>query len=409
MKKLNLLLLFIVLLSFNVFSQIKTYTYEKYGIINKYTGKSVLTVNEKLILRKTGELKFLIQVFDPNLKEKPVFTFSVEYKGYSDLNKNHVYLGDCVQEGIQVENCMILSPNKLDVFLKGAGRSKEDDAFDKELSFLAIMVNKDKDYYHFFPIKNENVVTSNSKFDSNKISDKEKREVLEIPHLNKEKEQEQKKVNNIEEIKKILSELNIEEKISQIKIEIEEHYKSILKDKMINISAKDMVGLRNLSKTLSLTGEFMLYVNQNKDIEIIKKITNCVDDDHSFSISDDKSNFFNREALSLKDKCTDEYKINGHTYYKLNNDIFTDDYKIDKKITLEIRILRVNFKKGKFKYYTNGDRVPEIVENWCASNITTNGSYFINTIIIDGELTCNILNLDYKTRVYLSGYLKQVY
>lgn len=62
MKKFNLLLLFVVLLSFNVFSQIKTYTYEKYGIINKYTGKSVLTVNEKLILRKTGELKFLIQV-----------------------------------------------------------------------------------------------------------------------------------------------------------------------------------------------------------------------------------------------------------------------------------------------------------------------------------------------------------
>lgn len=410
MKKL-LALLLIIFLGLNVFSQIKTYTYESYGIINKHTNNTVLTVPEKLVIRKSGELKFFIQCFDPNLKGKPVFTFSVEYKGYSDLNKNYVYVGECVQEGINMENCMILSPNKLDIFLKGVGRTKEDEGFDKRLSFLAIIVNKDKDFYHFFPIKN--IIDSNSKLDINKIPDKEKREVLEISHLNKEKEQEQNKINNIEKIKEVLSEVNIEQKVSQIKTEIENHYKSLLKDKMTNISARDLLALKDYTTTISLSGEFILHIDKNKEIEIIKKVVNCTDANYSFNISDDESSFINREALQQKDIYADEYKIGEYTYYTLNNDIFTDNYKINKNLSLEIKTIGVNFKNGKFKYYTNESIsfanekvIPKIVENWCAENIKTNGLYFINSIMIDDELTCRILNLDRQTKEYLKQRFK---
>lgn len=423
MKKLNLLL-FIVLFGLNALSQIKTCTYEKYGLLSESTHNYAIPIDNKLIISRDKNNLFTIKIHDSDLTKAPLFTLSkLHLNSYDEFAERYIYIGDANREGVANGKCIIISIYKLDSYLGDIG--KNDDNYlrwDKRLSFTILLKNLrfkrntyegeieeylDDIFFTIFPLKNKIKTTINPNFDIKNIPDKEKREVLEVPHLNKEKEQEQNKINNIEGIKKILSEVNIEEKVSQIKIEIEEHYKSILKDKMINISARDMVGLRNLSKTLSLTGEFILYVNQNKDIEMIKKVTNCVDDGYSFSISDDKSNFFNRAALSLKDKCTDEYKINGHTYYKLNNDIFTDDYKIDKKITLEIKILRVNLKKGKFKYYTNGYRVPEIVENWCTSNITTNGSYFINTIIIDGELTCNILNLDYETRVFLSGYLKQ--
>lgn len=385
MKKLNLLLI-IILSSFNVFSQVKT----------------------------NSEEQIKIEQYECIFPKNFIFT-SKDEKGYN------------VTKNFTVEAATLTyKANKLISFtLKSNSRAQVTYPVERMISESSrvkqFWIDRNARYFVVlsFPVDIDNGmnitfisnINGSTLFDfmfQRTLTEREKKE-QEILKTKTEKERIDKQEKDIKQIKGILSGINIEEKVSQIKTEIEEHYKSILKNKMINISARDMVGLRNLSKTLSLTGEFMLYVNQNKDIEIIKKITNCVDDDHSFSISDDKSNFFNREALSLKDKCTDEYKINGHTYYKLNNDIFTENYKIDKKITLEIRILRVNFKKGKFKYYTNGDRVPEIVKNWCTSNITTNGSYFINTIIIDGELTCNILNLDYETRVYLSGYLKQVY
>lgn len=117
--------------------------------------------------------------------------------------------------------------------------------------------------------------------------------------------------------------------------------------------------------------------------------------------------------MQKKDTYADECKIGEYTYYIFNNDIFTDDYKIDKNLSLEIRTIGVNFKSGKFKYYTNENIsfanenvIPQIVENWCSENIKTNGLYFINYILIDDELVCRTLNLDRQTKEYLKQRFK---
>lgn len=411
MKKFNLLL-FTILLSFNVFSQIKTYTYEKYGIINEHTNNTVLTVPEKLVLRKTGESKFFIQCFDPNLKGKPVFTFSVEYKGYDELNEKYIYIGDAVQEMIAGGKCLINSSHKLDIYLENKG--KEDNknwGWDGDFSFKVYLKNMKipNAYYNeyiddtsikIFPIKNKTAA----------MIQKENEEIS--------KEQEEEKVE-IEKIEKILSEVNIEEKVSQIKTEIENHYKSILKDKMTNVrSVRDIIGLNNLTKTLSLKGEFMLHINKrNQEIEIIQSNVTCTADDCSFSITDGKSNIYNKSFLFIKEKCKYEYEIEDHTYYKLNDfEIFTDNYKIDKKLSLKVGVLGIKFKNEKVKYYIHKDIeslnvhiIPEVVNDWCTKNIKTNGFYIIHYIIINDELACRILNLDMQTKVYLKQYLNYKY
>lgn len=182
---------------------------------------------------------------------------------------------------------------------------------------------------------------------------------------------------------------------------------------MTNISARDLLALKDYTTTISLSGEFILHIDKNKEIEIIKKVVNCTDANYSFNISDDESSFINREALQQKDSYADEYKIDEYTYYTLNNDIFTDNYKINKNLSLEIKTIGVNFKNGKFKYYTNESIsfvnekvIPQIVENWCSENIKTNGLYFINYIMIDNELICRILNLDRQTKEYLKQRFK---
>lgn len=410
MKKLNLLL-FIILLGFNAFSQIKTYTYEKYGIINKYTNNTVLTVPEKLVLRKTGESKFFIQCFDPNLKGKPVFTFSVEYKGYDELNEKYIYIGDAVQEIIAGGKCLINSSHKLDIYLENKGKEDNKDwGWDGDFSFTVYLKNikiPNAEYNEYiddtsikiFPIKNKTAA----------MIQKENEEIL--------KEQEEEKAE-IEKIKNILSEVNIEEKISQIKTEIENHYKSLLKDKLTNVSLREIIGLNNLTKTLSLKSEFILYINKrNQEIKIIKSNTTCDADDYSFSIFDDKSDIYDKSFLLIKEKCRYEYEIDNHTYYKFNDfDIFTDNYKIDKKLSLKVGVLGIKFKNEKVKYYIHKDIVslnihiiPEIVNDWCTKNIKTNGFYFIHYIIINDELVCRILNLDMQTKVYLKQYLNYKY
>lgn len=181
---------------------------------------------------------------------------------------------------------------------------------------------------------------------------------------------------------------------------------------MTNVSARDLLALKDFKTIMSLKGEFILHINKNKEIEIIKKTINYLSIDYSFNISDDESNYYNRKALQ-KNTYADEYKIGEHTSYILNNDIFSDDYKINKNLSLEGRTIGVNFKSGKFKYYTNEDInfanenvIPPIVENWCSENIKTNGLYFLNYILIDYELVCRTLNLDRQTKEYLKNVSK---
>lgn len=408
MKKFKLIL-FLVLTSLSVFSQIKSFSYLKYGIINQYTNNSVLPVEAKLMITKVAtklDNNFLILIYDPNIEKYPLYALKVFFKGYDELNEVYVYVGDATREGIAKGKCLINTSHKLDFYLENKGKENNKDwTWDGELSFTVFFKN----------IKFQNDFGSNEYIKDTSIKIFPIKNITQLEQkeeISKEKQREEEEKLDIEKIKAILSELDIETKVSQIKKEIEDHYITLIKESMTNVSASNIIRYyKNYTQNIFLKGEFMLYLDKkNRDAKLIKRNVNCSDANLSTFISDDKFEIYDKSLLRIKEECRNEYEIDEQTYYKLSNtDIFTDDYKVDKKILLKVALIGVSFKNKKFKYYTkesityaNEMVVPKEVEQWCTENITSNGLYFINYVMIDDELAiCRILNLDKKAKDYL--------
>lgn len=417
MKKFKLLLL-VISLSFNVFGQIKTCVYGKYGIINKYTNNAVLTVYDVLRVTRNEDNSFSIKIHDPNLIKYPLYTLKVFLKGYDELNEKYIYVGEAIQEGgMAYGKCLINSFNKLDIYLENNGNPYNTDmVWDRKFSFGVYLKNirlsetYDKSMYNtyigdsfieIFPVKKRTALDIKKEQE-----EKAKQETLRA----QKKIKQVKKYGKLDilKIKEILSEVNIEEKIAQIKLETEEHYKTILKNEITSLSLEDVLTLKNKNispENISIVGDFILRVDTNRNTEIIKKDVTCMLPDYKI-LTDDEDQIFNEKAIHLRYRNPNEYKINNNTYYNVNYDIFTNTHNIGKDFTVETKILGVNLKNGKFKYYINRNIVPEMVKNWCIKNIATDGLYFIHYIIIDGELVCRILNTNKKEKQYLKKYFK---
>lgn len=420
MKKLNLLL-FIVFLSFNVFSQIKTYTYQRYGVVESPSNSLGLSDSELEITKFNN--RFTISSTNNNGTHS--FELNVALKGYNEFEEEYVYIGDAThivryngKESKSVGKCLIVSHYKLDYYLENKGKDPNDIKFfsswNKELSFI-VYFNKMKysmkafdttieryeedSYIRIFPIRNK--------------TEKEKQQ-----EILKEKQTQKQKEDNIDYIENLLSEVNIEEEMKQLGIKLKEHCKKILMDTIANYN---LTKILFYNTNIQIYGNFVFHIDENRKITEIKRDisysnqnSNYYDDlNRMFNNSDciyKKDVIYDRILYSFIDKYeyskTQEYKKDEYTIYKIDNGILVNGCKIVQNLPLEIQTFGVKLKNGKLEYYTNGNNLPKEIKDWCVENIKTNGLHFINYMMIDNEVECKILNLDFKTKEELRYYFK---
>ena len=205
-KLLSIVFAFIMNIGF-ILAQNKGYTYQQYGLINKYTNNAVLQVNEKLTITKKENNSYSIQIYDPMLKTGSAYTLTVSLQGRNKSNNAYIYAGSAIQENLAKGKCLINTFHKLDLYLNNKGHNNEE-LYDNNLSFMVYLTNMqipDDAYYRIpdsfmriFPIRNKS---------KEEIAEKELK-IKQIQELHK---------NEIEEIKSILTNINIEEKLQSIK------------------------------------------------------------------------------------------------------------------------------------------------------------------------------------------------
>lgn len=390
MKQKLLYLLFLIFAQISALNaQNKSYTYQRYGIINKYTNNAVLQVNEKLIITKKGNNLYSIQIYDPMLKMGPAYTLTISLQGRNVLNNTYVYTGDVIQENLAKGKCLINSFYKLDIYLNNKGYNNEE-LYNNNLSFgihLRNMQISDDAYYHIpndfiriFPIRN-----------------KPKEEIREKELKVKQKQELHQ--NETEEIKSMLLKVNIEEKIQSIKTNITDFYRQKTKDIITSISIRQIIKEREVNKKATLDYNFTLMIDKDKDISIIKdkRIYNFpyynYNEEHP--LGEYKERKRNPLMLSLKEECRNRYFIDGCTYYKADSILFLDNYGLHQNFNFETDIIGVKVKKDELKYYSNENRISNFkeVHDWCSTNIKKkNGLYFVHYIVIDGKLYCKEIN-----------------
>lgn len=405
MKKFLCLTFFAILLVCNGFAQ-NSYTYARYGVINQYTNNMVLAVDDSLVISKKKDNSFSIQIFEPLFKNGPSYTLNVSLKGYNELTAMYIYIGEAIQGKLAKGKCSIISFNKLDIYLKNQGYDTNDETYNNNFSFTAYLKDMEilgdkyhhipDDFIRIFPIKNKPIMGENEK-------------------LLREKREQEWKEKEIKEIKTILKEVDIDKKISSIQDNMIAYYQQKTKDIIMNISLEQLLRERTgKKKTASLHYKFDLHINKNGKVTIFKDECNYNFSYYNYDFDKPFGDYRRKNVdpveLSIRNKCSDRYYLDNHAYYKLDKDIFIEDYEFSHKFIFETDILGVKVKNDDFKYYANPKGLPEEldkVNDWCSKNLINNGYYFIHYIIIDGELlTCRILDVNKKQAKDLKQYLK---
>lgn len=400
-KLLYFIFLTLIQISFSN-AQNKSYAYEKYGIINKYTNNAVLQVNERLIINKKGNNSYSIQIYDPMLKTGPAYTLTVSLQGRNVLNNTYIYVGDAVQENLAKGKCSINSFHKLDVYLNNKGCNNEE-LYDNNLSFgiyLRNMQISDDAYYHIpndfiriFPIRNK----SKKGIREKELKVKQKQELYQ---------------NETEEIKSILLKVNIEERIQSIKTNITDFYRQKTKDIITSIPIKQLLSEEATNKEVTLDYDFTLMIDKDKKVSIIKdkRIYNFpyynYNEEHP--LGEYKERKLNPLMLSLKDECRNRHFIDGYTYHKAEDIIFLDNCGLHQNFNFETDIIGVKVKKDELKYFSHENRISkfEEVHDWCSKNIEEkDGLYFIHYVIIDDSLNCKVLEPNENEIKVLKQYL----
>lgn len=400
MKMLNLLL-FIVFFSFNAFSQIKTYTYEEYGLLSEATHNYVIPINNKLIISRDKNNLFAIKIHDSDSTRAPIFTLSKIYlKGYDEFEGLYIYIGDANREGVANGKCMILSIYKLDSYLGDKGKNDYNYfEWDKRLSFTIFLKNLRyrSEMFHeqylddismtIFPIKNKFVNKNinifdnynNSNYNIEKIPDKEKREVIEIrkPTLYKEKNEEKEE----EEVRRLLTTTNHQD----VKTKID----SICNSKLLTV-------FKQLDTSVVLYGHYP----EQREIEIRTEFWIRMDSLHSDIVKID-DNIIDNHYSWLSEQIPTRYcTVDNVNYYKHNNDIF---YR--KQITIEDKfkkeIYGVKNQNGRLTFYKT---TPDKVQEWCQKNITTNGFHVVKYVHCNGcQSIIQLITVDEGTKKLLQG------
>ena len=393
-------------------AQNQSYTYQKYGIINQYTNNMVLEVDNILKLSKYKNTFFItINDLSSFSENSSGFNLVVSLKGYDELNEEYIYIGDAIEVVSKKESliykgkCLVKSNNKLDIYLNNQGHNFKDLLYNKELSFSVYFNNMRTDREGFIPqVPNTSIRIYPIR---NKTEQEKREEAL------KEKQKKEFREKEEYEIKRILFEVNIEQKTLQIKNNIIDYYRQKTKDIILNTPIKQLLReKKELNKTASLNYEFELYIDKDKNVTIIKDKRTYqfpyYGYDSNNPLGDYKERRINPTLLALKDEYGDKYSINNQIYYKKDNDIFSDAYKLHKNIKFETDIIGIRAKKNYLKYYSNENKISQFEElhNWCSKNITDNGLNFIHYVIIDGEFSCKILDLNKEEIKLLKQYLK---
>lgn len=390
-------------------AQNQSYTYQKYGIINQYTNNMVFEVDDILRFTQNKSDSFLIQISDPLLAKNPVYTLVVSLKGYDELNERYIYIGDAIevldknQALIYKGKCLVNSNNKLDIYLKNQGYNYEE-TYDNDLSF-SVYFNKmktDKEGYipqlpnnfiKIFPIKN-----------------KSKEEIKENDLIEKQRQKHSK--DEVEEIKSILIEVNIEEKLQSIQNNIIDYYRHKTKDIILNTPIRQLLREKESNKRATLDYDFVLQIDKDKNVSIIKdrRIYNFPYYGYNLNnpLGEYKERNINPIALSIKDECRNGYSINGYTYCKVDSVIFLDNCGLHQNFNFETDIIGVKIKGDNLKYYSNENIISQFeeVHNWCSKNIIGKGFHYIHYIIIDDKLYYKEITLNKDDLEYLKRHLK---
>lgn len=375
-------LLFIILLGSNIFAQDVTYTYDKYGVANKYTNGMVLTVDDRLTFAKRKGDSFFIQISDP-FKTPPIYSLFVSLKGYDELNEKYVYIGDAVEviaktaDGIAKGKCLINSTNKLDIYLKNQGYNYEE-VYNNDLSFTVYFKNMkiSNDNYitnipdkliRIFPIKNKSEQERKEKL----LREKRKQEWEKKELERKEKEIKRKE----KEVINILSTVN--------RKKIEERVCNYYENKLLKESEYWDVLAKPQKKEIATSAEVLIHT----------------DSLHTSIIKIDKETI-NYDLEFLHRKASHYCTINGTNYYKYQNHIFYIEKIYAKTKPLEKGMCGVEKRKGKFKYYQT---VPNEIQEWCQSNIIKNGFQAIEYTNYDGQYTIKPVTVTKDVKKILQG------
>jgi hypothetical protein len=392
-----------------IFAQNQSYTYQKYGIINQHTNNMVLEVDDILRFTQNKSDSFLIQISDPLSAKNPVYTLTVSLKGYDELNEQYVYIGDAIEVLDKNEaliykgKCLINSKSRLDIYLKNQGYNYKE-TYDNDLSFSVYFrkMKTDKEGYipqlpnsfiRIFPIKNK----SKEEIEENELRDKQRLEYSK---------------NEIELIKSILVEVNIEENLQSIKNNITDYYRNKTREIIINTPIKLLLREKENHKKATLNYDFVLQIDKDKNVSIIKDKRTYNFSYYGYNLNNPlgeyKERNINPVALSLKDECKNGYFIDDYTYCKVDGVIFLDNCGMHQSFNFETDIIGVRIKKDKLKYYSNEYKISKVeeVHNWCSKNIIRKGLHYIHYIVIDGKLYCKEINPNSDDLKYLKQYLK---
>lgn len=391
-----------------IFAQNQSYTYQKYGIINQHTNNMVLEVDDILRFNQNKSDSFLIQISDPVLAKNPVYTLVVSLKGYDELNEQYIYIGDAIevldknQALIYKGKCLINSNSKLDIYLKNQGYNYEE-TYDNGLSFSVYFSKMKTDKVGYIPQLPNSVIRIFP------IRNKSKEEIKE-DELRKNQRQEYSK-DEIEVIKSVLIEVNIEEKLQSIQNNITDYYRNKTREIIINTPIKQLLREKESHKKATFNYDFVLQIDKNKNVSLIKDKRTYNFPHYGYNqhpLGEYKERNINPVALSLKDKCRNGYFIDGYTYCKVDSAIFLDNCGLHQNFNFETDIIGVKVKKDELKYYSHENRISKFkeVHDWCSKNIIGKGIHYIHYIFIDGKLYCREINPNSDELKYLKQYLK---
>lgn len=115
MKKIFVLLavLFIANLAY-----CQVFEFKSYGLVNKYTGNSVVNVSAKLMIRKSGK-NYQLKAYDPR-RGNVAMSCDVSYLKSDNISGAYIYKG-VVMFGPIKHGCILTSLTKLSDFAKGKG------------------------------------------------------------------------------------------------------------------------------------------------------------------------------------------------------------------------------------------------------------------------------------------------
>lgn len=392
-------MLLIISSCFNAFSQDstigKSYTYDKYGVINQYTKNMVLEVDDILKISKrklNNESIFVININDLSSSDDKYcagFILLVSLRSYDEFNEQYNYIGDALEISGKGEECLIYkgkcfikSHYKLDVYLNNQGYNYED-FYDNNLSFSVYFNNMTTEQRGYVPQIPNKIIRifpiKNNKIEQEKRRKEIQAELIKKAELRKQEElKEQEELKRQKEVKSILSTMNrdsiVEEKVHDYytnKLFKDSKYWDVLekpKKEKVDTIVNVLIHVDSLNtNVVSIAGD---------------------------NIDEELSNLYLKNSKHTY--CT----INGINYSKYQNSVFYNKRISVETESLEKGVYGVEKKKGKFKYYKT---VPNEIQEWCKDNIAKNGFYAIQYINYNGKYTIEFINVTKSVKRMLQG------